>query len=307
MKVTDKVKQILQYYDSDNAGSKAKLCQILMHGRLSGTGKMMILPVDQGFEHGPVKSFAQNPDAYDPEYHFKLAINGEFNAFAAPIGLLESGANKFAGQIPMILKLNNNNSLTAKSVEPDQTVTASVKDALRLGCVAVGLTIYPGSSKTLDMIEEAKDIIKEAKSLGLAVMVWSYPRGGDLSTAGETAIDICAYAAHIASMLGAHIIKVKPPTDHIENDDLLKLYQSIPIDNLQNRIKHIMQACFNGKKLVVFSGGNAKNRVDLISDIRAINAGGANGSIIGRNSFQRPYDESISLLNDIYSVYDDRY
>src|SRR5687768_4771860 len=143
-RMTDRVKEILSWYPSDNPGTLTNLARLLTHGRLGGTGKMVILPVDQGFEHGPARSFAPNPPAYDPDYHFQLAIDAGCNAYAAPLGFLEASAGKFAGQVPLILKLNNSDSL-AKVGEPISAITGSVKDAQRLGCVAIGYTIYPGS------------------------------------------------------------------------------------------------------------------------------------------------------------------
>jgi len=305
MNITNAVKKILENYGSDNPGTKAKLCHILMNGKLAGTGKIVILPVDQGFEHGSSRSFAKNPDAYDPDYHFKLAIEAGLNAYAAPLGFLEASIDKFAGQIPTILKLNSNNSLTPKSEFPNLAITGSVQDALRIGCSAVGFTIYPGSNKALEMMEEAKEIIQEAKLVGLPTVIWSYPRGGDISKEGETAIDICEYGAHIASLLGAHIIKVKLPTSYLENNEAKKIYESekIPINSLTERVKHIVQSCFNGKRIVIFSGGVAKSENDLLDEVKAIRDGSGNGSIIGRNVFQRPYKEAIDLLDTICKIY----
>src|SRR5580693_5430075 len=134
MQLTERVRTILSYYESDNPGTKANLARILMEGKLGGTGKLLILPVDQGFEHGPARSFAANPAAYDPHYHFQLAIDAGLSAYAAPLGMIEAGASTFAGQIPTILKLNSSNSL---ATEKDQAVTGSVGDALRLGCGAI--------------------------------------------------------------------------------------------------------------------------------------------------------------------------
>jgi class I fructose-bisphosphate aldolase len=303
MKMTDSVKDILKHYDSISPGVKTNLAKILMHGKLAGTGKMVILPVDQGFEHGPVRSFAKNPEAYDPEYHFQLAIDAGLNAYAAPIGFIEACADKFAGQIPTILKLNSSNSLMSTNI-PDQAITASPRDAIRLGCVAIGMTIYPGSDKVFDMLEEVKELAAEAKSLGLAVVIWSYPRGGSLSKDGETAIDICAYAAHIAALMGAHIIKVKLPTAYVEQKEAAKLYESegVKIAKLEDRIRHIKQACFNGKRMVIFSGGITKPENEVLEDVNAINIGGGNGLIIGRNSFQRKRFEALELLNNICNI-----
>ena len=305
MKMTDNVKKILGNYESDNPGVKANLARILMSGKLGGTGKLVILPVDQGFEHGPARSFAKNEIAYDPHYHFKLAINAGLSAFAAPLGMLEAGASTFAGQIPLIMKLNSSNSLSREKDAPSQAITGSVSEAVRLGCSAVGFTIYPGSDDALNMISEIQEIALEAKDSGLAVVVWSYPRGGNISKDGETAIDIVSYAAHMAALVGAHIIKVKPPTSHIELEEAKKVYESenIPIEKLSDRIRHVVQSCFQGRRLVVFSGGTAKDEDSLLKEIKDLYLGGASGSIIGRNSFQRKYDDALSLLNKITTIY----
>ena len=296
MRITRRVREILSWYESDNPGTKASLARILMHGRLGGSGRVVILPVDQGFEHGPARSFAPNPPAYDPHYHWRLAIDAGLNAFASPLGMIESGAASFAGAIPTILKLNSANSLGAAK---DQAVTGSVRDALRLGCSAIGFTIYPASDRQYEMIEEIRELAAEAKAHGLAVVVWSYPRGGGLSREGETALDVVAYAAHMAALAGAHIIKVKPPTAHLEQEAAARVYRDagIDADTLEQRIAHIMQAAFAGRRLVVFSGGAAKGLEGLYGEVRAIHAGGGSGSIIGRNSFQRPRADALAMLH----------
>ncbi len=309
MKITKQVKKILSHYESDCPGTKANLARILMSGKLGGTGKMVILPVDQGFEHGPARSFAINPDAYDPHYHFQLAIDAGLNAYAAPLGMIEAGADTFAGAIPTILKVNSSNSLHNGGSAPYQATTGSVKDAIRLGCSAIGFTIYPGSDVAFEMIEEIREMAEEAKSVGLAVVVWSYPRGGDLSKTGETAIDICAYAAHIAALIGAHIIKVKPPTAALENLDAIKVYdkQKISVRTLEERVSHVVQSCFNSKRIVVFSGGGAKTDNEIYSEVREIYRGGGNGSIIGRNTFQRPRAEALAMLDKIIKIYQGKF
>jgi len=305
MKITTRVRKILSHYESDSPGTKANLARILMHGRLGGSGKLVILPVDQGFEHGPARSFAINPDAYDPHYHWRLAIDAGLSAFASPLGMIEAGADSFAGAIPSILKINSSNS---HATTKDQAVTATVEDALRLGCAAIGFTIYPGSEHQFDMIEELRQIALEAKAYGLAVVVWSYPRGGDLSKEGETALDVTAYAAHTAALLGAHIIKVKPPAAHLEQSEAAKVYKSENIDTttLSARISHIIQSSFAGKRIVVFSGGAAKGLEGLYDEIRAIRDGGGFGSIIGRNTFQRPREDALEMLNTIIRIYQNK-
>jgi class I fructose-bisphosphate aldolase len=299
-----RVKEILSWYPSDNPGTLTNLARLLNHGRLAGTGKLVILPVDQGFEHGPARSFAPNPAGYDPDYHFQLAIDAGCNAYAAPLGFLEAGAAKFAGQVPLILKLNNSDSL-AKMDQPISAVTGSVKDALRLGCAAIGFTIYPGSGARNAMFEQLRELTEEAKASGLAVVVWSYPRGAGISKDGETAVDIVAYAAQMAAQLGAHVIKVKPPKELVENAEAKKVYekQAIPIKTLPERVRHVVQSAFGGKRIVIFSGGEAKGTEEVLAEVRGIKEGGGFGSIMGRNAFQRPKAEALKLLADVMKIY----
>ncbi|MBU6297846.1 MAG: class I fructose-bisphosphate aldolase [Alphaproteobacteria bacterium] len=303
--MTDAVQNILSWYESDNPGVKTNLARILYHGRLGGTGKLVILPVDQGYEHGPDRCFVPNPPAYDPHYHFQLAIDAGLSAFASPLGMLEAGASTFAGKLPLILKVNSANLLYPKEGPKTQAVTSSVKDALRLGCSAVGLTIYPGSLKSYDMFETAREFVAAAKEVGLPTVVWSYPRGEDISKEGETAIDVDAYATQIAALLGAHIIKVKLPTGFVEAKDIADLYRkgNVAIDTLPDRVRLVMKAAFNGRRIVVFSGGAKKGDDAIIEEARAIKAGGGNGSIIGRNSFQRDKKSALALLDKIVEVY----
>lgn len=302
--MTPRVREILSWYGSDNPGTLTNLARLMNHGRLAGTGKMVILPVDQGFEHGPARSFAKNPEGYDPHYHFNLAIESGCNAYAAPLGFIEAGAREYAGEIPLILKINNSDTLwTNKS--PISALTSGIDDALRLGCAAIGFTIYPGSSDRKMMYEEIAMAAQDAKKAGLAVVMWSYPRGEQLSKAGETAIDVIAYAAQIAAQLGAHIIKVKPPTAHIEQDAAKKVYeaQGIPVATMAERAKHICDSAFAGKRIVIFSGGEAKSTPELLEEVKGLAQGGAFGSIMGRNAFQRPKKEAIELLKQVQDTF----
>jgi class I fructose-bisphosphate aldolase len=299
------IDEILSWYNGQNPGVLTNLYRLLMHGRLGGTGKMVILPVDQGFEHGPARSFAPNPAGYDPHYHFKLAIEAGCNAYAAPLGFLEAGAADFAGQIPLILKLNSHDGLHGET-EPLGAQTASVQDALRLGCVAVGYTIYPGTLERRLLYEQVRAIAEEAKQNGLVVVVWSYARGGDLAKEDETAIDVIAYCAQIAAQLGAHIVKVKLPSDHIAQEAARKVYeaQGVPIGTLAERVSHVVQSAFNGRRIVINSGGAAKGDEAVFDEIRAIRDGGGFGSIIGRNSFQRSWDNALKFLDTVMGIYE---
>src|SRR5450759_3508777 len=270
--MADRVQEILSWYASDNPGTRANLYRMLNHGRLAGTGKMVMLPVDQGFEHGPARSFAPNPAGYDPRYHFQLANNSDS---------LYSGA------------------------DPIPAVTASVEDALRLGCGAIGFTIYPGSADRNEMYEELRELTLEAKAAGLVVVVWSYPRGSGLSKEGETAIDVCAYAAQIAAQLGAHIIKIKPPSAHVELDAAGKAMEKagVKTDTLAERVAHVIQGAFDGRRIVIFSGGEAKGAEEVLEENRQTALGGGFGTIMGRNSFQRPHDEAVELLHQVMDIH----
>ncbi len=308
MRASRAVQKILSRYEGETPGVKANLCRMMMEGKLSGTGKMIILPVDQGFEHGPARSFAVNPAAYDPHYHYQLAIDAGLNAYAAPLGMLEAGADTFAGQIPTILKLNSANSLMSDTAGKNQAITGSVDDALRLGCAAIGFTIYPGSDMALDMFEEISALREEAARKGVATVIWSYPRGEAITKDGETAIDIAAYAAQIAALVGAHIIKIKLSTDHLELPEAKKVYQAEKIDVATQaaRVRHCMDAAFGGRRIVIFSGGAKKGEGSVYDDARAIRDGGGNGSIIGRNTFQRPRDEALAMLAKLVDIYKGR-
>jgi class I fructose-bisphosphate aldolase len=302
--MTDRVREILSWYSSENPGTLANLYRMLMAGRLAGTGKLVMLPVDQGFEHGPARSFAPNPAGYDPRYHFQVAIAAGCSAYAAPLGFIEAGAAEFAGQVPLILKANNSDVLY-QGTDPIPAVTASVEDALRLGCGAIGFTIYPGSEYRKEMYEELREMALEAKEAGLVVVVWSYPRGSGLSREGETAVDVCAYAAQIAAQLGAHIIKVKPPTAHIEILAARKAMEAagVTVDTLAERVAHVVQSAFNGRRIVIFSGGAAASTESVLEENRQTALGGGFGTIMGRNSFQRPYDEAIDLLHKVMDIH----
>jgi class I fructose-bisphosphate aldolase len=302
--MSDRVREILGWYRGENPGVLANLSRLLNHGRLGGTGHMIILPVDQGFEHGPGRSFAPNPLAYDPLYHFQLAIDAGLSAYASLLGFLEAGAGEFAGQVPLILKLNSHDLLHPEQ-EPLGAQTASVRDALRLGCVAIGYTIYPGTAERRLQYEQLRELAEEAKSAGLAVVVWAYPRGDGINKDGRTALDVVAYAVHIAAQLGAHIIKTKLPTENLVLEDARKVYeeQHIARDTPSERVRHVVQSAFNGRRIVIFSGGAKTDEATILDEVRAIRDGGGFGSIIGRNSFQRDRTAALSLLDQMIRVY----
>ncbi len=307
MKLTPAVEKILANYESDNEATRKNLARMLMHGTLGGTGRMVILPVDQGFEHGPARSFAMNPDAYDPHFHYQMGVDSGCNAYAAPLGALEAGLATFKDKIPLILKCNHSNSLAsaAEKKNPDQAVIGTVEDAVRLGCAGIGFTIYPGSDACYAQMEEFAALSREAKKAGLVTVLWVYTRGGDLTKDGETALDIISYGAHMGCLMGAHIIKVKLPTDHLELKEAKQAYEAnnIARATLTDRVRDVVKSCFNGRRIVVFSGGAAKGTDAVLDEARAIRDGGGNGSIMGRNAFQRPRAEAMKLLADVMDIY----
>lgn len=296
------IDNILKNYKHVSPGVRSKIYSIANTGKLKGTGKFVIYPVDQGFEHGPGRSFSKNPAGYDPLYHVEFAIEAGTNAYAAPLGFIQQAAGEYPGQIPFILKVNNNDSLF-KTTNPSSAITSTIEDALDLGCCAVGFTIYPGTSEKNIIFEQLKEFTAEAHRVGLAVVVWSYPRGENISKEGETAMDVVAYAAQIAAQMGADIIKVKPPTERIELEAAKSSYKNVKKDRLADRVSHVIQSAFDGRRIVIFSGGAAKDKESVLHEIRELKKGGAFGSIIGRNVFQRPKQEALDLLREIMGIY----
>jgi class I fructose-bisphosphate aldolase len=264
----------------------------------------VVLPVDQGFEHGPARSFAPNRAGYDPRYHFRLALDAGCSAHAAPLGSLQAGAVEYAGQLPLILKLNNADSLH-QDADPFPALNASVEDALRIGAGAIGFTIYPGSAHRNEMYEQVRNLAADAKAAGLVVVIWSYPRGSGISKQGQTAVDVVAYAAQIAAQLGAHIIKVKPPSGHIELDAARTALEQaqVPLATLADRVRHVVESAFDGRRIVIFSGGAAKGTDAVLEENRQTALGGGFGTIMGRNSFQRPHDEAVELLHRVQDIH----
>lgn len=299
------IQQILKNYEGETVGVKSNLYKIMSHGTLANTGKMIILATDQGFEHGPDKMFALNQAAYDPQYFYHLATTYGLSALAAPLGVLESGCETYLGQVPTILKINSSNNLIQKGTNPDQALTATVKDAVRLGCTAIGFTIYPGSDAFLDQLEELKEIIQEARSYSLPTIVWSYARGGALLKEAETALDVISYGAHMACLAGAHVVKVKLPSDYLAlkcvKDTFLK--SDIPYSSAKDRVAHVVRACFTGRRMVIFSGGESKDDESLLAEAKAIKGGNGFGSIVGRNFFQRQEHDAKQIIDSMQKIY----
>jgi fructose-bisphosphate aldolase, class I len=302
--MSERVQEILSWYEGEDRTTLENLRRMLMHGRTGGSGKLVILPVDQGFEHGPARSFAANPAGYDPRYHAQLALDAGCSAHALPLGAAQVVAPRYAAELPLILKCNNSDSLFT-GPDPEPAVVCGAEDAVRLGCAAVGFTIYPGSARRNAMYADLRKLAADASAAGLPLVVWSYPRGSGISKEGQTSVDVVAYAAHLASQLGAHIIKVKPPTARIESDAARTAMEQggVEIDTLADRVRHVVQSAFGGRRIVIFSGGAAKGTEAVLEENRQTAAGGGFGTIMGRNSFQRPHDEAVRLLHQVMDIH----
>lgn len=251
-----------------------------------------IMAVDQGFEHGPQRSFGDdNAWGWDPRRHLQLASQEKISALTAPLGFLQD-IHHTETHVPLILKLNHASALYPKNVAPTLAQVASVRDAVRLGCIGVGWTLYPGSSQFLAQLENLREVIAEARDHGLFTMVWSYPRGEALSKDQEREGDVIAYGAHMACLAGAHIVKVKIPSgDH---------------QTKKNTMKRIVSSCFQGRRWVLFSGGEKATDTSLLEEANLICEVGAHGAVMGRNIFQRSWQDAQSLLRDLLEIYNNR-
>ncbi len=305
--ITKQISEILSWYPELTHAQRRNFLRIANHGRIGGTGKFVILPVDQGFEHGPSRSFLPNPAGFDPVYHARLATGAGCNAYAAPLGAIEAAADTIAAaHLPMILKVNSHDGMIPDSADPFPALTAWVDDALRLNCAAVGFTIYPGSARAREMYAQVRELVRDARVAGLIVVVWAYPRGSGLpSKESQTAVDVVCYAVHIAAQLGAHVIKCKPTRALVALPDSIKhkTFENIPVESLSDRTHLVVRSAFDGHRVVINSGGAARTTNEVLEEVRQLHAGGSFGSIVGRNSFQRPFAEGIALLHRIQDIH----
>lgn len=302
------------YIHSDrNIRTLQSLSDIFHHGRLSGTGYVSILPVDQGIEHSAGASFAPNPDYFDPENIIKLAIEGGCNAVATTLGVLGSVARQYAHKIPFILKLNHNELLTYPETY-DQIMFASVRQAYEMGCKAVGATIYFGSENSDRQIIEVSKAFEHAHQLGMATILWCYLRNSHFKTADEdfhTAADLTGQANHLGVTIEADIIKQKLPTNNGGYKVLKfgkkheKMYTTLSTDHPIDLTRYQVANCYMGRMGLINSGGASGNNDMQDAVVTAVvnkRAGGC-GLISGRKAFQRPMREGIELLHAIQDVY----
>ncbi|MDN3504118.1 MAG: class I fructose-bisphosphate aldolase [Rhabdochlamydiaceae bacterium] len=302
------------YYHSDrNIRTLQSIHDLYNHGRLSGTGYLSILPVDQGIEHSAGASFAPNPKYFDPEGIIELAMEGGCNAVATTLGVLGSVARKYAHKIPFLLKLNHNELLTYPETY-DQIMFASVDQAHDMGCKAVGATIYFGSEESDRQIIEVARAFEHAHELGMATVLWCYLRNSHFKTADEdfhTAADLTGQANHLGVTIGADIIKQKLPTNNGGYKALKfgkkheKMYSELCSDHPIDLTRYQVANCYMGRMGLINSGGaSGDNDIQDAVMTAVVNkrAGGC-GLISGRKAFQRPMKEGIELLNAIQDVY----
>ncbi|MGD8484376.1 MAG: class I fructose-bisphosphate aldolase [Thioalkalispiraceae bacterium] len=283
------------------------------HGRLAGSGYLSILPVDQGVEHTGGASFAPNRAYFDPANLFELAIEGGCNAIASTLGVLQSVARDYAHRIPMILKINHNELLTYPN-HYDQTLFASVDQAFDMGAVAVGATVYYGSTESRRQIQEVSEAFEYAHSLGMFTVLWAYLRNAAFKKDGNdyhTAADLTGQANHLAATIDADIIKQKQATLNGGFTEIgfgkthPGMYDSLCSDHPIDLVRYQVANCYLGRVGMINSGG-ASGKNDLQQAVRTalINkrAGGM-GLISGRKAFQKPMAEGVELLNAIQDVY----
>lgn len=279
-------------------GKKTRLGRLLYkYGPANGT--LLLLPIDQGLEHGPV-DFLSNPDSEDPEFQLKLAKDGNYSGIVFHIGLAEKYMKKYAGDVPLVLKLNGKTNIPAED-EAFSPLDASVEDAVRLGADAVGYTLYVGSpSQELD-ISQFNQIRQSAERYGMPVIMWSYPRGRAIEAkGGKNSVYAVDYAARVACELGADVVKLNMPEfKEDQKAQYPKAYQGLKLNDLEAMKKVIKSA---GRTMVLVSGGSKLSDEDLINKVNICLKAGATGLIFGRNMWQRKYDEAMKITKKVHKI-----
>ena len=280
-----------------STGKKARLHRMLYQaGPANGT--LMILPIDQGLEHGP-RDFFDAPEGIDPAYQFRIAVDGRFSAIAVQIGLAEKFYPEYAGKVPLVLKLNGKTEIPADD-SPISPLNASVEDAVRLGADAVGYTLYVGSSRQDEDFEQFRAVREEAARYGMPIIVWSYPRGAAVEAkGGKDSVYAIDYAARVAQELGADVIKLNVPK--IDPDKLAKAPKEYRLEwTVESALRQVIASA--GKSLVIFAGGERGDGDAALAKAAQCMEMGAAGLIFGRNVWQRPYDEAMSVSQAIHEL-----
>ena len=281
-----------------STGKKARLHRLLYkNGPANGT--LLFLPIDQGLEHGP-RDFFVNPAAKDPEFQLRLAKEGNFSGIVFQIGIAEKYMHKYAGDVPLVLKLNGKTEIPSDK-QPISPCIASVEDAVRLGADAVGYTLYVGSPLQSEDFAQFRKVREEADRFAMPIIVWSYPRGEAIEAkGGRESLYAVDYAARVACELGADIVKINMPKLNAEKDAAApKPYNTLQVSQADAARMVVSSA---GKALVLFSGGDLEGEGDIVQKARLAMESGATGLIFGRNVWQRPYDEALRLSHEMHDM-----
>jgi class I fructose-bisphosphate aldolase len=284
-----------------STGKRTRLHRLLYkYGPANGT--LMLLPIDQGLEHGP-RDFFPNPPAKDPEFQLRLAKEGNFSGIVYQIGLAEKYMNRFAGEVPLVLKLNGKTEIPSDK-QPISPQIATVEDAVRLGADAVGYTLYVGSPLQPEDFGQFRKVREDAEKYGMPIIVWAYPRGEAIDAkGGRDSLYAVDYAARVALELGADIVKINMPTLNPEKDQAApKPYNTLQISQ-EEAARMVVESA--GRQLVLFSGGEMQGEGDVIEKARIAMDAGATGLIFGRNVWQRPFDEALELGHRIRDMLKD--
>jgi class I fructose-bisphosphate aldolase len=279
-------------------GKRARLKRLL-YGHGPGGGTLLVLPIDQGLEHGPVDFFA-NPAAQDPDYQFRLAREGRFSAIALHIGLAEKYFHEYAGDVPLILKLNGKTSIPPDT-QAFSPLTGSVEDAVRLGADAVGYTVYVGSPAQDRDFEQFRTVRAAADRFGMPVIVWAYPRGEFIGKrGGKESLYAVDYAARVALELGADIVKLNYPVPSEKDKESPAPYNTLTLSH-EGAFRKVVETA--GRALVLVSGGEKVSDPELLLKVRSSMDAGATGIIFGRNLWQRPYADALRLTRELHAIF----
>ncbi|MEB3246103.1 MAG: hypothetical protein VKJ06_08985 [Vampirovibrionales bacterium] len=279
-------------------GKRARL-QRLLYGYGPGNGTLMVLPIDQGLEHGPV-DFFDNPPCGNPDYQCQLAMQGGYSAIAVHIGLAEKYVKRYAGKLPLILKINGKTNVPSGSL-PLSTLTSTVEDAVRIGADAIGYTLYVGSDRQDEDIAQFCEVRAEAERYGMPIIVWAYPRGESMvKKGGIDSLYAIDYAARVACELGADVVKINYPEFDADKANLYpKPYNTLDLP-FEQRVRKVVESA--GRTLVIFSGGSKVTEQELISRVQIAMDQGATGLIFGRNMWQRPMDEALRISGEVSKI-----
>ena len=260
---------------------------------------MLVLPIDQGLEHGPV-DFFENPDALDPRYQYELARDGNFSAIALHVGLAEKYFHEYAGDVPLILKLNGKTAIPSDA-QSFSSLTGTVEDAVRLGADAVGYTVYVGSPAQDRDFQQFREVRQDAQRLGMPVIVWAYPRGEAVAKkGGKESLYAIDYAARVALELGADVVKVNYPVHSPKDADSPPPYNTLQLSPFDAFRKVVESA---GRALVLVSGGEMVGDQALLEKVRSSMDAGATGIIFGRNLWQRPRADALRITRELHGIF----